>query len=193
MDISKMTWKDHQQWEAEWHMHNNNCANSYNEETKQYNYASKMGLNKYLANWFGAKSFDFGENTVIDVGAGPYSLLLKSKAKRMVALDPCTYPHWTEVRYAECGVDLVKAEAETVEFSERFDIALCYNVLQHVKDPAQICENMRRFAKVIYFFDWIGVGGTAGHPHILEAEKLDLWLGGKGTVEGNSYFGVFGV
>lgn len=191
MDISKMTWQDHQEWEANWHKHNNNCANSYNEETKQYNYCAKMGLNEFQTNWFGAKGWDFGERTVLDVGAGPYSILLKSKAKRMVALDPCEYPNWTQVRYAECGVEVIKQDAESMEFSEPFDIIICYNVLQHVKNPEEICKRMRKYGKIIYFFDWIGVGNTPGHPNILEEKKLNEWLGGVGKAEGTAYYGVF--
>jgi len=186
-----MTWEQHQEWEANWHKHNNNCANSYNEETKQYKYASKMGLDEFITNWFGAHGWDFKDKTVLDVGGGPYSILLKSKAKRMVVLDPCEYPNWTQVRYKECGVEVIKEKAEEMKFSEPFDIVLCYNVLQHVVDPEEICKRMRAVGKVIYFFDWVGVGGTPGHPHILEADKLDQWLGGKGTVEGAAYFGKF--
>jgi len=188
-----MTWQDHQQWEAEWHMHNNNCANSYNEETKQYNYAHKMGLDRFITNWFGAKGWDFGDNLVLDVGGGPYSLLLKSKAKKMVIVDPCTYPNWTQVRYKECGIEVIKKKAEDMDFNYHFDIILCYNVLQHTENPELICKKMLEYGATIYFFDWVGVGNTPGHPQVLEAEKLDMWLNGKGTVEGNAYFGVFGV
>lgn len=186
-----MTWDDHQKWEADWHMANNNCANSYNEETKQYNYADKMGLNEFLTNRFGAKGWDFGDRTVLDVGGGPYSILMKSKAKRMVVLDPAQYPNWCMVRYQECGIEFINKKGEELDFPEPFDIVLCYNVLQHVDSPEEICKRMRKVAKVIYFFDWVGIGGTPGHPHVLEEQTLNKWLGGEGKVEGHGYFGVF--
>lgn len=186
-----MTWEEHQKWEAEWHKSNNNCANSYNEETKQYDYAHRMGLDAFIANRFGAKSWNFGEANVLDVGGGPYSLLLKSKAKSMTVLDPCDYPNWCMVRYAECGIKYIKHDAETMEFPEVFDIILCYNVLQHVKDPKAICTQMRKYGKLIYFFDWIGIGNTPGHPNVLEEGKLNEWLGGSGKVDGHAYYGVF--
>lgn len=186
-----MTWDEHQAWEANWHSANNNCANSYNEETKQYNYAHSMGLDTFMVSRFGAKGWNFDGKSVLDVGGGPYSILLKSKAKRMVVLDPCTYPNWTQVRYKECGVEVLKEEAETMQFPESFDIILCYNVLQHVKDPEAICKRMRAIGKVIYFFDWLGIGNTPGHPNVLEESKLNEWLGSKGTVEGHAYFGKF--
>lgn len=186
-----MSWEEHQKWEEDWHKHNNNCANSYNEETKQYKYAEKMGLNQYLRNWYGAKSWDFGDKTVLDVGAGPYSILLKSKAKRMVALDPADYPNWCMVRYQECNVEFIKQKAEEMEFAEPFDIILCYNVLQHVDSPEEIVKRMKKYGKLIYFFDWIGVGNTPGHPHVLEEKKLNEWFGGVGKAEGTAYYGIF--
>lgn len=187
-----MSWDDHQKWESEWHKKNNNCANSYNEETKQYKYAYCMGLNQFLTNNFGAKGWDFGKATVLDVGGGPYSILLKSKAKQMTVLDPGDYPNWTKVRYQECGIRVIKLKAEDVDFArEPFDVVLCYNVLQHVDDPKKVVENMKKSGKKIYFFDWIGIGNTPGHPHILTEEKLNEWLCGKGEVDGHAYFGQF--
>lgn len=187
-----MTWEEHQKWEADWHKANNNCANSYNEETKQYMYAEKMGLNEFMVSRFGAKSWDFGDKTVLDVGGGPYSILLKSKAKEKFIIDPCEYPNWCMVRYKECGINFIKNQAEVMWFSKPFDIVLCYNVLQHVQNPEAICKKMLEYGKTIYFFDWVGIGNTPGHPNILEAKKLDKWLGGIGTVEGHAYFGKFG-
>jgi 2-polyprenyl-3-methyl-5-hydroxy-6-metoxy-1,4-benzoquinol methylase len=189
-----MTWEDHQAWEKNWHEENNNCANSYNEETKQYDYSSRMGLNEFKTIKFGIAGWDFKDKTVLDVGGGPYSILLKSKAKRMVVLDPCDYPNWTMVRYKECGVEYLKQKAEEMKFDKPFDIILCYNVLQHVENPEEICKRMRKSAKLIYFFDWLGIGNAPGHPQLLEREKLDKWLGGIGKVpEDNQsmYYGVF--
>lgn len=191
MDIKNWTWDQHQTWEKNWHLKNNNCANSYNEETKQYRYAHKMGLDKYITNNFGAHGWDFGNTTVIDIGGGPYSLLLKSKAKRMVVLDPADYPNWTKVRYKECGVELIQQKAEDADFKEPFDIGLMYNLLQHVELPEEIIKRARQICKKIYFFDWLGIGGTEGHPNILNEKDLNEWFGSKGTVDGSAYFGIF--
>lgn len=192
-DVSKMTWEEHQAWEKQWHETNNNCANSYNEETKQYDYARRMGLDPYVTNFFGAHGWDFGNRTILDVGGGPYSILLKSKAKRMVVLDPCDYPNWTMVRYKECGVEYLKIKGEDIDtkVKDTFDIVLLYNVLQHVENPAKIISNVRKICKLIYFFDWLGIGNTPGHPNILNEKDLNTWLGGQGKVDGPAYFGIF--
>lgn len=192
--MKQMTWEDHQAWELNWHNANSNCANSYNEETKQYTYAHHMGLDEFATNNFGAKGWDFGNRSVLDVGGGPYSILLKSKAKRKVVLDPLEYPNWTQVRYKECGVEVIKAKAEdidTVLKGQKFSTVLMYNVLQHVENPQKILSNVRKICEIIYFFDWIGIGDTAGHPNVLNAKDLDSWLGEKGSVLGSMYYGSF--
>lgn len=197
MDI--LDWKKEQAWELDWHRHNNNCANSYNEETKQYSYASKMGLDKYLINYYGIKSWDFGDKAVVDVGGGPYSMLLKSKAVSMTVVDPCDYPNWVKVRYKECGVEYLQIPAEEMHFSTPVDIMLCYNVLQHTINPEEICKRMKLYAKQIHFFDWVDTPKAPGHPHTLTKNNLDQWLGGSGKVEqfagnglhGKGYYGVF--
>lgn len=198
MAVTKEQWEKESNWEANWHIANNNCANSYAEETKQFDYAHRMGLDKFKYNRYDLVGWDFGDNTVLDVGAGPYSILLKSKAKRMVALDPCDYPNWTYVRYKECGIEFIKQKAEEMEFDKPFDIILCYNVLQHVENPEEICRRMRKYSKLIYFFDWCEIGVCPGHPWNLHPQELNKWLGGEGKVEptappkrGVCYSGIF--
>lgn len=190
-----MTWEDHQAWELKWHLDHGNCANSYNEETKQYDYATRMGLDVYKTDTFGSIGWDFGDKTVLDVGGGPYSMLLKSKAKLRVVLDPCEYPNWVKVRYKECGIELIQKKAEEMEFTHGFDIILCYNVLQHTVNPAEICSRMRAYGEVIHFFDWCEIGRGPGHPHNLKENNLNMWLGGEGKVEpakhGKYYSGIF--
>lgn len=192
-------WEKEQEWERQWHLNNNNCANSYNEETKQYGYAHLMGLDKYATNYYGVRGWNFEEQSVLDVGGGPYSMLLKARAKRMVVLDPCDYPNWVAVRYRECDIEYVQRPAEIMEFDTRFDIALCYNVLQHTLDPEEICKRMRQYSNRIHFFDWVDTPKTPGHPHTLTEENLNKWLGGTGKVAqlsnnglyGKAYYGVF--
>lgn len=190
-------WKEAQEWEKEWH---GDCANSYNEETKQYDYASKMGLNPYYVSQYGICGWDFGDKTVLDVGGGAYSILLKSKAKRRVVIDPCNYPNWIKIRYDECGIEYIKELAEHIGeikkvMNDVFDIVLCYNVLQHVEDPEKIIKSMMQCSKTIHFFDWLEIGVGQGHIHNLHRIDLDRWLGGRGKVEpatrGFSYAGVF--
>jgi len=66
-------WQKAQKWEQEWHK---NCVNSLNEEQKQIIYARKMGLvlSPTPKTPF---NFDLKGKSILDIGGGPYSLLLK--------------------------------------------------------------------------------------------------------------------
>jgi hypothetical protein len=64
-----------------------------------------------------------------------------------------------------------------------WDEAWCYNVLQHVDDPALVVANARKAAKLVRLFEWIGIPPHEGHPHMLTGPLLREWLG---TVKGDS-------
>ena len=56
-------WVKAQEWEKDWHL--TQQFNSYNEETKQYMYASKMGLDEFKVNYYGQIGWDFGDKKVL--------------------------------------------------------------------------------------------------------------------------------
>ena len=196
-------WKTAQEWERQWH---DNCANSYNEETKQYVYARKMGLDEFKFYDEASRVFwNFGaDKSVIDIGGGAYSLLLKSFAKERSVVDPCEYPDWVRRRYSQCGINYFQVPAEFLDQGvelpvKKYDIALIYNCLQHTIDPKKIIDNVKAIANEVRIFEWVETGTNIGHPHELKAEDLDQWLGGTGKVEqinengavGLCYYGIF--
>lgn len=154
------------------------CANTYHEEQKQLVYAQRMGL---FASWHGAHppTFNIGGRSVIDVGGGPCSLLLKCVERgRCSIIDPGEYPPWVSVRYKTCGIDYIRAPAEDPsKWDEPYDEAWIYNCLTHVTDPHQIIKNARRAALTIRIFEWLEDEPRPGHPHTLHAAELDEWLG----------------
>ena len=199
-------WRKAQEWEREWH---DNCANSFNEEAKQFTYANRMGLDEFKGYDRGGRvNWNYGDKTVLDIGGGAYSMLLKSQASKRTVVDPCNYPDWVRARYAECGIRFITATGEQLssehlpdvtDKSKKYDIALIYNCLQHTIDPQKIIENARKLANEIRIFEWVETGVSDGHLHNLKAELLDLWLGGQGKVEdiseggciGKCYYGIF--
>jgi 2-polyprenyl-3-methyl-5-hydroxy-6-metoxy-1,4-benzoquinol methylase len=190
------TWEEAQKWEKEWH---GNCVNSYNEETKQYIYARLMGLDVYKTNYFGQMGWDFGNKSVLDIGCGPYSLLMKSRAKMKVGIDPCSYPQWVRMRYEAADVTLIQVAAEEWETHKIFDEVLIYNCLQHTINPKKIIENVLACSKIVRIFEWVETGVSDGHLHDLHADELDEWLKGSGKTEyieigpcvGMAYWGIF--
>lgn len=173
------------------------CSNTYNEETKQYIYAEYMGIP--IVGNYGIRTFDLHGLSVLDVGGGPVSMLLKTDASKKTVVDPCNYPHWVGQRYAECGISYVQAKGESFVPFARYDIGLIYNVLQHVEDPEQVIKNMRSCCNEIAIFEWVNAYTNTAHPHILDKNRLDAWLDTFATVNvinrnpcvGQAYFGRF--
>jgi len=193
-----MDWTEHQEWEKEWH---SNCVNSLNEELKQLVYARKMGL-KQTHNNKTPYLFKLGGVSVMDIGGGPYSLLLKCEDfSRAIVIDPCDYPEWVYDRYDSAGIISATLAGEEIENIDPdvYDEVWIYNVLQHTMSPEKIIQNARKYSKIVRLFEWIETGIAKGHPNDLHEEDLNKWLGGIGKVEqlneggcvGKAYYGVF--
>lgn len=198
------TWKKAQEWELNWH---SNCSNSLYEEEKQIVYAEKMGLIKtptpktpYV--------FDLEGKSVLDIGGGAYSLLLKCvNFRNSYVIDPLMdkYPSWVGYRYRMLDIMMLVSTGEEVteQFpdGEKFDEVWIYNVLEHTYDPKKIIENALELGNIVRIFEWIEtrLGINDGHIHSFTESQLNEWLGGEGKVEvlnrsgakGKAYYGVF--
>lgn len=190
-------WAQAQDYEREWW---GDCSNTFGEELKQLIYAEKMGLKFHEA---GGVPFiiDLEGKTVIDIGGGPVSLLLKAINGTRIVIDPCKYPDWVKQRYKECGIKYYGYPGEEVPdgMFVNVDMVFCYNVLQHTKDPEKIIKKAKQ-AKQIRMFEWVDAEVNAMHPHTFTQEQLEKWLGAKGTVEefnginglfGRGFYGIF--
>ena len=191
-----MSWKDEQHFEKNWH---GNCVNSYWEETKQIVYAKRMGLKAEMIDGK-YPVYDLKGISVLDIGGGAYSMLLKCINFKGTVFDPCDYPKWIEERYKEAGIEYRRMKGEDLDqINLTFDVGLIYNVLQHVDNPEKIIKNARKICSEIRIFEWIDNGISPGHPWDLKEEKLNKWLGGIGKIEqlneqgckGKSYYGIF--
>ena len=72
-----------------------------------------MGLRP---NWSCAHppEFDLMDRSVVDIGGGPASLLLKCMNKgRAVVADPSVFPDWVTARYEACGIEYWRMEGES--------------------------------------------------------------------------------
>jgi 2-polyprenyl-3-methyl-5-hydroxy-6-metoxy-1,4-benzoquinol methylase len=176
------TWKEAQREErAFW----DDCRNTFGEELKQQLYMRRMGFYP-LSSTYG---FDMKGRSVLDVGGGPVSVLLKcinlnmnDDTHRAKVIDPCEYPEWVYARYRQAGIAYEHIPAEEMNESG-WDVGLMYNCLQHVVDPKAIVRKLIAAARVVKIFEWIDVPPHPGHPHQLRAEDLERWTGRKGEVE----------
>jgi hypothetical protein len=162
------------------------CCNTFDEEQKHYIYARLMGIptDRY--------SFDAIGCSVLDVGGGPASMLLKCvNLKKGKVIDPIPYPEWTRQRYAIKGIDVMELCAEQMEESG-WDEVWIYNCLQHVIDPGLVIMKAAAAAHRLRLFEWIDMPPHTGHPHELTKEKLDAWVGAAGNTINLSEAGCFG-
>jgi hypothetical protein len=178
------------------------CQNTYGEETKQLVYARYMQLHAMDLGGPGPE-VDLGGYSVIDIGGGPCSLLLKCRNTAMaVVVDPCGYPNWVAERYSLAEIEYVVEEGEAFLPKIRpnsVDEIWIYNVLQHVSDPELVVRESRRCAKRIRLFEWLDLPPHPGHPHQLSSDELGLWLGtvgssgllNEGGAVGRAFWGVF--
>lgn len=171
-----------------------NCANTFDEDQKHYVYARFMELPQVHF------SFDAQNKSILDIGGGPTSMLLKCiNLKKGKVIDPIDYPEWTKLRYADHNIDVEVLPGERVN-EQGWDEVWIYNCLQHVEDVQKIIDNAKKAAKVLRIFEWIDTPPHDGHPIELTKEYLDKCIGfpGSGTAVllesgcyGKAYYGVF--
>lgn len=195
-------WLEAQDEEQSWW---GDCVNTYWEEHKQLTYAHYMGL-EFYPDHQSMYNLDGASKSILDIGGGPCSLLLKAKnLKSGLVIDPCKYPDWVYDRYNSHGLDTLQISGEQFELDlgyEKFDEVWMYNVLQHTEDPRKIIENGFKHLRsngVFRVFEWVNTPVNEAHPISLTKDSLDEWFNGNGSVValaaegcyGDAYYGVF--
>lgn len=198
--VDNLIWQDHQDFESGWW---GDCANTYGEETKQLTYAHRMGMITVFdeGHW---PSYDLGGKSIMDIGGGPASILLKCKNfKKAIVVDPCTYPKWVHDRYSLHGITFLHQKGEDIDETNPMDEAWIYNVLQHVDDPEKLVRNAVRTSRILRIFDWLDTPPWLGHPHTIHREDLYDWISGRplqhrieemqgeNGCQGTAFYGVF--
>lgn len=193
-----MNWKKAQIWERKWW---DKCLNTFFEEEKQLVYADRMGLTRSPS----AKTpyqFDMEDKSVLDIGGGPVSLLLKCVNVRGYVVDPLMdkFPKWVKKRYRRAKILTADRRGEVLSKHPKVDEVWIYNCLQHTENPKKIIEVAKEVGDLIRMFEWVDTEISPGHPSVLREKKLNKWLGGEGKVEhmtkkckGKAYYGIFQV
>jgi hypothetical protein len=169
------------------------CCNTFDEDQKHYVYAELMGLKRI------GYSFDAENKSILDIGGGPTSMLLKTiNLKSGMVYDPIDYPQWTKDRYHSKNIQVVVDYGESVS-EIGWDEVWLYNCLQHVKNPFVVIKNAMLAAPILRIFEWVDIPPHDGHPHMLTKDLLDFWIGSPGNVcqlstngcYGKAYYGCF--
>lgn len=157
--VLEETWKAAQVWERNWWT---TCTEQHPVEISKNNFVAKM---MFLHDGAPGK-------TVIDIGSGPLSILLRLPVKKGTALDPLHFGE-LESAYESMGVRRLIMCGEDLSTKDgTYDEAWIYNCLQHVKDPQRIIENALDVAETVRIFEWINIPPYTGHLHELTSELL---------------------
>jgi glycosyltransferase involved in cell wall biosynthesis/SAM-dependent methyltransferase len=159
--VTKTEWEEASEFERNWWGLEPN--ERWNEEVrKQETYARLMGLPDDL---------DLGKpTTVLDIGCGPTSMLLRADrhGAPAVGVDPLPVSKQTLQRYRSAGVAFMNQKAEVADL-HTVDVDECwiYNCLQHTEDPASILRKAGLAARLVRIFEWRNTAKMPGHPHTL--------------------------
>lgn len=185
----KEGWEKEQEWERNWW--GLEWAPHWDEEIrKQKAYFRLIGF---------PDDGDFGDKTVLDVGCGPVSMLLRTKHGFSRGVDPLAVSKATLDRYNNyidpfgnaSRVEFLNIKAEEMPYPgeamtgklepRTFDEIWMYNCLQHVDDPFEILRRMLKCAHAgttFRVFEWIDLGVCPGHPWNLTEDMFWKVFGG---------------
>jgi hypothetical protein len=150
-----------------------NCydMNALGEIVKQTTYAYEMGI----FDEYGDENCDIDLDgaSVIDIGSGPWSLLLRCyNTGKLIAVDPVPWPPSVFRRYKTYGIGFINKGGEDVGDLPMADEVWIYNCLQHVEDPVKILENAKKIGRRIRIFEWLNTPVDTYHLHTLTEEML---------------------
>lgn len=124
-------------------------AEFWQQGDSQYAHFSRQYWLGELRNWDGAISpEEFAGKNIIEIGCGPKGMIHFVEANRKVGVDPLI-GEYKRLRILEDGdVEHVEGVGEALSFPEgAFDMVICFNVLDHSREPWRVCQEMSRILK----------------------------------------------
>jgi hypothetical protein len=139
------------------------------EVIKQNTYAKEMGITDTTE----FDNIDLNGKSVIDIGAGPISLLLRSvNFSAATGIEPLFYSDEVDQLYKAHGVELKRIPAEDIDETVIYDEVWMYNCLQHTMSPAKILNKIKTLGKRIRIFEWLDIPEHEGHPQEMKIEHF---------------------
>lgn len=175
-EFTLQDWQEVNKWESHWW---GDCTNTFIEEVKQMQIIKYMSLKADVKD---AKvGIDIQGKNICDLGGGVVSLLLKciNRGNYCVVVDPILEkaPIWVKERYKASDLFYSESMAELAEFDKKFDEVWLYNVLQHVQNPLEVLDTVKRLGNAVRIFEWLNTPPHDGHPHTITKEMIDESLG----------------
>ncbi len=113
---------------------------------------------------------------ILDVACGPVSYTSSMKgASAIEGVDPLHYPDWVYEKYGNRCFAVHRCRLEDMP-DRKYDIALCYNALQHFESLQTACAALRRLLDRegrCLIIDYLEIPCDAAHLQYLTKEGLD--------------------
>ena len=112
----------------------------------KYGHFSRQYWDKELDNYLGhVGPDDFKGQRVLEIGCGPKGMIHYIDAAEKVGVEPLVAQYERLGILEDGGVEHVEGVGENLEFPDgAFDRVICFNVLDHSRDPSTVCREIHR-------------------------------------------------
>lgn len=113
---------------------------------QKYAHFSRQYWDREVENYCGYVQLDdFVHKSVLEVGCGPKGMIHYFPARQKVGVDPLIGEYRKLGILEDSNVKHVTGVGEELDFlDETFDIIICFNILDHSKEPSKVCREMYR-------------------------------------------------
>ncbi len=120
----------------------------YSVNGNKFQYEKYLPKIEYIKNYF---VDDWQNRKVLDVGIG-YGYFLhilekNFKFKHIYGMDPYLQSITISQKYTSATLKEGKIEDKVWPFSNRFDVITCFDVIEHLENPADFFRNAKRYLK----------------------------------------------
>ena len=135
--VSSQRWQASQRLELDFWKHWNEAAPYQNLDIPKY-WAEELTR-------FGCTREIFTGRRVLDIGCGPYGLIhFLDNAAQRVRLDPLLPSYENRMRLTGPQLSIAALGEQLPLATESVDVAICFNALDHMRDPGAALREIRR-------------------------------------------------
>ena len=131
--------------------------------------------NKYYQDLFQIKYNSFKNKVVVELGAGPYSLIRDLSADRKIVVEPLSNK-FTKLCEREPTIEYLNIKAEDMKLEPNVaDVVIALNMLNHCDQPVEVIKKIRYILNdegLLYFVVHLGQNIDSKHLYCYNYEDV---------------------